>query len=375
MPRSGTPSPTSACRWRSRPGSRRQRPPACSVSATSVPSSPAGGRTWWSSTRSSRSWRSWHEGRGWRGRRDGRHGDPQRRAGRDLRRRGARPARHPPRARSPHAVGREGRECRPGARPARPGRGGHRPGRWPHRHPDPRGSRRLRAARRPSADQRGEPADAGDRVASGRQRHAPERARPARSRGGVDTLPGPLRPPARGGAGGRARRQPASRRAYQRLCRARPSRTRPPASRLVDAEGDALHAALVAAPDVVKPNAAELRATTGHDDPALGAEALLRAGARAVVVSLGPDGLLAVTDAESWQAIPPEVVLGNPTGAGDATMAALAAGLAGGHPWSETLREAVAVAAAAVLLPVAGGFDPTAYRRFHDAVTVRPLYR
>ncbi len=143
---------------------------------------------------------------------------------------------------------------------------------------------------------------------------------------------------------------------------------------LVDAEGEALHAALVAAPDVVKPNAAELGATTGHDDPALGAEQLLRAGARAVVASLGPDGLLAVTDAESWRAVPPEVVLGNPTGAGDATMAALAAGLVGGHPWSETLREAVAVAAAAVLLPVAGGFDSTAYRRFHDAVTVRPLH-
>jgi tagatose 6-phosphate kinase len=92
-----------------------------------------------------------------------------------------------------------------------------------------------------------------------------------------------------------------------------------------------------------------------------------------VVASLGPDGLLAVTDAESWQVVPPEVVLGNPTGAGDATMAALAAGLVGGHPWSETLREAVAVSAAAVLLPVAGGFDPTAYRRFRDAVTVRPL--
>jgi tagatose 6-phosphate kinase len=142
---------------------------------------------------------------------------------------------------------------------------------------------------------------------------------------------------------------------------------------LVDAEGEVLHAALPAAPDVVKLNAAELRTTTGHDDPSLGAEALLRAGARAVVASLGPDGLLAMTDAESWRAVPPEVVLGNPTGAGDATMAALAAGLVGGHSWSETLREAVAVSAAAVLVPVAGGFDPTAYRRFRDAITIRPL--
>jgi tagatose 6-phosphate kinase len=142
---------------------------------------------------------------------------------------------------------------------------------------------------------------------------------------------------------------------------------------LVDAEGEALAATLAAAPDVVKPNAVELRATTGHDDPGPGAEALLRAGARAVVASLGPDGLLAVTDTGSWRAVPPEVILGNATGAGDATMAALVAGLVDGRPWPETLREAVAVSAAAVLLPGAGGFDPKAYRRFREAVTVRPL--
>jgi tagatose 6-phosphate kinase len=142
---------------------------------------------------------------------------------------------------------------------------------------------------------------------------------------------------------------------------------------LVDAEGEPLRAALAARPDLVKPNATELRATTGHDDPAAGAEALRRAGARAVVVSLGADGLLAVTGAGSWRAASAEVVLGNPTGAGDAALAALAAGLAGGRPWPETLRDAVAVAAAAVLVPVAGGFDPAAYRRFRKAVTVRPL--
>jgi 1-phosphofructokinase family hexose kinase len=142
---------------------------------------------------------------------------------------------------------------------------------------------------------------------------------------------------------------------------------------LVDAEGEALRAALAAAPEVVKPNAAELRATTGHADPARGAEALRRAGAAAVVASLGPDGLLAVTDAGSWRAVPPEVVAGNPTGAGDAAVAALAAGLVDGLPWPARLREAVAVSAAAVLHPVAGGFDPAAYRRFRDTVTVRGI--
>jgi tagatose 6-phosphate kinase len=142
---------------------------------------------------------------------------------------------------------------------------------------------------------------------------------------------------------------------------------------LVDADGETLRAAVAAAPEVVKPNAAELRATSGQDDPVGGAEALRRAGAGAVVASLGPDGLLAVTGAGSWRAVPPEVVAGNPTGAGDAAVAALAAGLVDGLAWPETLREAVAVSAAAVLVPVAGAFDPAAFRRFRDGVTVRRL--
>lgn len=142
---------------------------------------------------------------------------------------------------------------------------------------------------------------------------------------------------------------------------------------LLDADGEALREAVAAGPEVVKPNTAELRAATGHHDPARGAGSLRRAGAAAVAASLGPDGLLAVTDAGSWRAVPPEVVAGNPTGAGDATVAALAAGLVGRLPWPEMLREAVAVSAAAVLVPVAGGFDPAAYRRFRDAVTVRRL--
>lgn len=92
---------------------------------------------------------------------------------------------------------------------------------------------------------------------------------------------------------------------------------------------------------------------------------------RARAGGIGPEGLLAVTGAGSWRAVPPEVVAGNPTGAGDAAVAALAAGLVDQLPWPERLREAVAASAAAVLHPVAGGFDPTAYRRFHGAVTVR----
>jgi tagatose 6-phosphate kinase len=142
---------------------------------------------------------------------------------------------------------------------------------------------------------------------------------------------------------------------------------------LLDADGEALRRGVAGRPAVAKPNAEELRRATAAGDPAAGAEALRRAGAEAVVVSLGPDGLLACTSEGGWRAAPPERVSGNPTGAGDAAVAALAAGVAGGRPWPLRLAHAVALSAAAVRVPLAGGFDAAAYRAWAGRVRVVPL--
>lgn len=139
---------------------------------------------------------------------------------------------------------------------------------------------------------------------------------------------------------------------------------------IVDASGEALRAAVQAGPHMIKPNADELASTTGIDDPLAAAAALRESGARAVVASLGPAGLLAVTPDGTWRARPPARLRGNPTGAGDACVAALAAGLAVGAPWPDTVREAVALSAAAVLAPRAGEVDRAAYNRFRLDISV-----
>ena len=97
---------------------------------------------------------------------------------------------------------------------------------------------------------------------------------------------------------------------------------------------------------------------------------LRAAGPQAVVVSLGPDGLLADTPGGGWQAVPPAVVAGNATGAGDAAAAGLARGLALGQPWPERLRDAVALGTAAALAPVAGEFAAADYATVRARVTV-----
>jgi len=141
---------------------------------------------------------------------------------------------------------------------------------------------------------------------------------------------------------------------------------------VVDADGVALRLAVTAHPDVAKPNVAELAAATGEPDVSGGAEILHREGALDVVVSAGREGVVAVLrDGRRVRARLRRALTGNPTGAGDALVAAVAASLAGAvgsRPegsrltgdvdWSTTTVQAVAWSAAAVLRPLAGDVDP-----------------
>lgn len=160
---------------------------------------------------------------------------------------------------------------------------------------------------------------------------------------------------------------------------------------IVDTSGPALLRAADAGASVLKPNEHELRDATGLDDPVDGARELLRRGAELVLLSLGAEGMLAVStpsvagadaevDAPRPGATPdgadadragrpdasapavsilharlPAALAGNPTGAGDAAVAACAVLMdAGIRDPEQILRRATAWSAAAVLMPLAG---------------------
>jgi tagatose 6-phosphate kinase len=147
---------------------------------------------------------------------------------------------------------------------------------------------------------------------------------------------------------------------------------------VLDTDGPALRAGLVADPRVVKPNAAELAAATGFPvsnmaDAQAAARALRAGGTTAVVASLGSAGLVASTVDGDWRASLPAPLNGNPTGAGDACVAALAAGRLNPLPWPELLADAVACSAAAVASPVAGAVDPDRVRRLRPHVVVEEI--
>ncbi|MFD0315801.1 1-phosphofructokinase family hexose kinase [Streptomyces flavalbus] len=139
---------------------------------------------------------------------------------------------------------------------------------------------------------------------------------------------------------------------------------------LLDTSGEPLRRGIAARPDIVKPNADELAELTGSHDPLRATQDARRRGARAVVASLGPDGLLALTPEGRWRTSLPTPLRGNPSGAGDAAVAGLLSALTEHLPWPARLTRATALSAAAVHAATAGEFEWPTYEELLDRVAV-----
>jgi 1-phosphofructokinase family hexose kinase len=144
---------------------------------------------------------------------------------------------------------------------------------------------------------------------------------------------------------------------------------------IVDTSGPALLAAADARADVLKPNREELLSATGETDPVTAARSLIARGAGLVLVSLGADGMIAVSADDPHHPIGarlPHALVGNATGAGDAAVAAVACRLASGERRVEALlRAAIAWSAAAVLMPLAGEISPRHEDLARELILVR----
>lgn len=142
---------------------------------------------------------------------------------------------------------------------------------------------------------------------------------------------------------------------------------------IADATGPALLEAARAGADLLKPNRDELRESVGEADPVRGARALIAAGARRVLVSLGHEGMVLLDGAHAGRPVHGRfalVLTGNPTGAGDAAVAASASLLAAGSSDPELiLRRAIGWSAASVRCSAAGEL-PEDYASFEQGVVI-----
>jgi 1-phosphofructokinase family hexose kinase len=142
---------------------------------------------------------------------------------------------------------------------------------------------------------------------------------------------------------------------------------------VVDATGGTLLRALDAAPDLVTPNLAEAEGSLGlgregasvasgpdaRPRALAAAEALLRQGARAAVVTADAAGAAVCLDgAGEWVPAPRVAEVRNPIGAGDVLLSALAGALERGDELVAAVRAGVAAASASVEHPTGGMLDP-----------------
>jgi 1-phosphofructokinase family hexose kinase len=121
---------------------------------------------------------------------------------------------------------------------------------------------------------------------------------------------------------------------------------------IVDAEGEALAAAIAAGATLVKPNLAEARGFLGRDlAPLEAAREISARGVETVVVTMSGDGAVAVRAGRAWKVTTPREGVVRAVGAGDSFAAGLAAGLRRGLALPEALRLAAAAGAATARSP------------------------
>jgi len=123
---------------------------------------------------------------------------------------------------------------------------------------------------------------------------------------------------------------------------------------VLDVDGLALRAGILARPDVIKPNIHELselvgRELKGLDEICAAAREINRQGVRIVLVSMGGKGILLVSEGHEYLAVPPNVDVQSTIGAGDSSVAGFISGLMQGKSLKECLVYAAAAGTATTL--------------------------
>ena len=146
---------------------------------------------------------------------------------------------------------------------------------------------------------------------------------------------------------------------------------------ILDTSGPALRHALMAQPEIVKPNQAELeelldRPVRSIEEARTAASLLLVGRTRMVVVSMGAEGALFVTREAVVHALPPRVEVKSTVGAGDAMVAGIVWAQLHRFDLEETASWATAFGAHAVTR-LGAGIDLDEAQRLSKQVTVLNL--
>ncbi len=124
---------------------------------------------------------------------------------------------------------------------------------------------------------------------------------------------------------------------------------------IVDTSGTGLEYAVKQGVFMIKPNLHELSSLYGKENlapeevVAAGKHIIEKGGAAVVVVSMGADGAMLITDKEDFHMKPPMVAIQSTVGAGDSMVAGMMMALNNEWPWKEVLCYGVAAGTAATM--------------------------
>lgn len=147
---------------------------------------------------------------------------------------------------------------------------------------------------------------------------------------------------------------------------------------VLDSSGEALRQGVKTQPWLIKPNRLELEQLTGvtahtPTDCVEVASRLLSEGTKAVVVTLGADGAVCVTENSAFHVPAPQIPFLSAVGSGDALLGAMLLALSQGADWQNAVRYGVGAGAANACEYGAGFVTREAVARWSALTTVCPL--
>ena len=146
----------------------------------------------------------------------------------------------------------------------------------------------------------------------------------------------------------------------------------------LDASGTALRSGVTARPFALKVNTEEVSELLGVDmeedlDVSCTASELLEGATRLVILTRGSRGLVLATESERLVAIPPQIEVRSPVGAGDASLAGLLWAAYEQCDPATTARRAVACGTAAAMQEGSGVGEAYLVRELLDRVEIHPV--
>lgn len=147
---------------------------------------------------------------------------------------------------------------------------------------------------------------------------------------------------------------------------------------LLDTSGSTLCECVKSCPTLIKPNQDEIIQLTGvkvNDETTLieAGVKLQESGIRYVVISLGKNGSLMVSEKGVWKALVPPIAAVNTVGCGDSMIAALAAGIVNQWHEDELLRYASAVSAANAMHERTGYFEKGVCENLYPQIQIKKI--